>query len=375
MDEIILRDQNHVTVLAGVTDDIDQDIKMLRVDPITKRLLVQGQTPDLSGYVPYLGATDDVYLGIHSLSTPLVIGGTGVTDTLSLKGTSGNGTLTSPAIQALVGNNGATTAYTVLNNGNVGIGTVDPSATLEVYGAGQLTAALTDAGVTTGMLSLNDSRANAGAGGTITFGNVQSITAGSVGFAAIKGLLTNGNSNTQGDLAFSTRNAQGDTALTERMRITSGGNVGIGTNAPSAKEHILGTTEQLRLGYDVSNYFSTTVGSSGGVTFNAVGASSAFTFSDPVTINGNLTLGTAGNKINITEGTNATVGQATLVGGTVTINTTAVTANSRIFLTDAGGTITNLGTLYVGTITAGTSFVINSSNILDASNVNWLIIN
>lgn len=40
MDEIILRDQNRVTVLAGVTDDSDQDIVMLRVDPITKRLLV-----------------------------------------------------------------------------------------------------------------------------------------------------------------------------------------------------------------------------------------------------------------------------------------------------------------------------------------------
>ena len=40
-DEIIKRDQNYVTVLAGVTDDVDQDIEMLRVDPITKRLLIK----------------------------------------------------------------------------------------------------------------------------------------------------------------------------------------------------------------------------------------------------------------------------------------------------------------------------------------------
>ncbi len=40
-DEIIKRDQNFVTVLAGVTDDSDLDIQMLRVDPITKRLLVK----------------------------------------------------------------------------------------------------------------------------------------------------------------------------------------------------------------------------------------------------------------------------------------------------------------------------------------------
>lgn len=41
MDEIIKRDQNFVTVLAGVTDDADQFITMLRVDPDTKRLLVK----------------------------------------------------------------------------------------------------------------------------------------------------------------------------------------------------------------------------------------------------------------------------------------------------------------------------------------------
>lgn len=91
---------------------------------------------------------------------------------------------------------------------------------------------------------------------------------------------------------------------------------------------------------------------------------------------GNLTLNTAGNKINITTGSNASAGTATLVGGTVTVNTTAVTASSLIYLTDATtGSLTNIGTPTVGTKTAGTSFVINSSNVLDTSTVNWLIIN
>ena len=40
-DEILKRDQNHVTVGARVTNDADKDITMLRVDPITKYLLVQ----------------------------------------------------------------------------------------------------------------------------------------------------------------------------------------------------------------------------------------------------------------------------------------------------------------------------------------------
>lgn len=42
MDEILKRDQNHVTVLAGVTNDSNQEIKMLRVNPSTKALLVEG---------------------------------------------------------------------------------------------------------------------------------------------------------------------------------------------------------------------------------------------------------------------------------------------------------------------------------------------
>jgi hypothetical protein len=41
MDEILKRDQNRVTVLAGVTDDADLDIVMLRVDPVSKKLLVK----------------------------------------------------------------------------------------------------------------------------------------------------------------------------------------------------------------------------------------------------------------------------------------------------------------------------------------------
>jgi len=60
-------------------------------------------------------------------------GGTGVTDTLSLIGTSGNGTVTNAAIIFKVGNNGATTAATILNNGKIGIGsTPDASSLLDI---------------------------------------------------------------------------------------------------------------------------------------------------------------------------------------------------------------------------------------------------
>lgn len=39
MDEVMLRDENHVTVAAGVSPDADLDISMFRVDPITGYLL------------------------------------------------------------------------------------------------------------------------------------------------------------------------------------------------------------------------------------------------------------------------------------------------------------------------------------------------
>lgn len=62
------------------------------------------------------------------------------------------------------------------------------------------------------------------------------------------------------------------------------GNIGMGTASPSALLHLIKTTEQLRVGYDTSNYYSTTVGSTGGVTFDAVGSGARFTFSDSLAL-------------------------------------------------------------------------------------------
>lgn len=90
-------------------------------------------------------------------------------------------------------------------------------------------------------------------------------------------------------------------------------------------------------------------------------------------ITGNLQLNTAGNKLLIKEGTNASLGVETLVGGTKTVNTTAVTANSRIFVTiqTVGGTP---GVLYIGTRTAGTSFDVISTSGSDTSTFAWWIV-
>ncbi len=70
---------------------------------------------------------------ITSLTTPLVIGGTGTTSTLTLRSTSGVGA-TGADIILQVGNNGATEAMRVLNSGNVGIGTTTVTQKLQVAG-------------------------------------------------------------------------------------------------------------------------------------------------------------------------------------------------------------------------------------------------
>jgi hypothetical protein len=96
---------------------------------------------------------------------------------------------------------------------------------------------------------------------------------------------------------------------------------------------------------------------------------------------GNITLGTAGGGLKIKEGSNARMGQATLVNGTVTVSNTSVTASTRIFLTRAVNGGTTIGVLGVGTVVAATSFVIESSTLTagvlsadDDSTVNWLLI-
>lgn len=87
---------------------------------------------------------------------------------------------------------------------------------------------------------------------------------------------------------------------------------------------------------------------------------------------GNVVIGRVGKGLQIKEGTNARMGTAVLVAGTVTVSNTSVTASTRIFLsrTTTGGTTGHLST----TVVASTSFTINSSNALDTSTVAWLLV-
>ena len=253
-DEILKRDVNRITVLGAITNDADQDIVMLRVDPITKRLLIQADFSGvavtsingLTGAVT-LAAGTNISLGtvgntitINSTggsqtpwtsdvnaATFKLIGGTAVTDILKLQGTTGNGTLTSPAIQFLVGNNGATVAGTILNNGNVGIGTTTPDYNLTIYKSAS--------GATPALAIINPN-----AGGTnqtrLQFYNNSAVgtTRGATLF------LMNSTYGSGYNNAFGVWNYENGPVLfaaggNEHLRITATGNVGIGTTSPTAK--------------------------------------------------------------------------------------------------------------------------------------------
>lgn len=103
-------------------------------------------------------------------------------------------------------------------------------------------------------------------------------------------------SNNGTSLYFKTKSALSTTTnyairiLAASTQVDFPGNVGIGTNSPAIKLHITDTTQQLRIGYDSLNYFSTTVDSLGSTAFNLVGTVPEFTFNKTVTMAQNLTV-------------------------------------------------------------------------------------
>jgi len=132
-------------------------------------------------------------------------------------------------------------------------------------------------------------------------------------------------------------------------------------------------------GTPISNNYGLSVNVSGGGTnyaalFTAgnVGIGTS-TPSESLEVNGNIRI-SGQNGLMITEGTNATMGKATLVAGTIVVNTSSVTANSRIFLMDQAPNGGAPGTSYISARTAGTSFTITSTNAADVSDVAWWIV-
>lgn len=237
-----------------------------------------------------------------------VIGGTGTTDDLVLKTTSGVGASGADMLFQ-VGNNGATEAMRILNSGYVGFGQTAPITNFVVNsdpvmgGINELVEPFTNyySGQTTGYLQLGTGTAtnniNGNYGDLLFVHNLTAVTGDKVagGFkflnkstgAAEKRIgqffcWAEGAVN-KGAMSFYTNDGSG--TLGERLRVSNDGKIGIGVySSLGGKLNVLSTTEQLRVAYDATNYYTTTVGSTAGVTFNANGTGARFTFSDRINI-------------------------------------------------------------------------------------------
>lgn len=136
-------------------------------------------------------------------------------------------------------------ALTILSNGNMGIGILDPQEKLHV--AGNISS-LNLTGINTRILSA-DPNGTLRAVAAGAEGQVLMTTGGTPQWSSFNGWLTNGNWSTDpatnfigtidaADLVLRTANA-------ERMRINSSGNVGIGINVPSQKLDVQGGNARI----------------------------------------------------------------------------------------------------------------------------------
>ncbi|MEK7081180.1 MAG: hypothetical protein AAB902_02230, partial [Patescibacteria group bacterium] len=149
-----------------------------------------------------------------TVTTPLLIGGTAAGSNIIYKSTTGAGTLTGIAHQFVGGTDGGTTAMTILNNGDVGIGTTSPGATLHVSADNASLLRMQRTGTV-------DSYAG------FQIYNLSSAGAYNAGFG------TKAESTLNNSYAYIT----GDDA-TVHLAVTRTGNVGIGTTAPNGKLEI-----------------------------------------------------------------------------------------------------------------------------------------
>jgi hypothetical protein len=124
-------------------------------------------------------------------------------------------------------NAGSGTFYT---SGKIGIGTSTPLNALDIVGTPSVD------GSDQALIGTFDSRPlNAGTGGGIEFGGVYDGSGDRTDWASLKGIKENSTSgDTSAALVFSTAGATGPGSATEKMRISSAGNVGIGATLPSS---------------------------------------------------------------------------------------------------------------------------------------------
>jgi hypothetical protein len=210
--------------------------------------------------------------------------------------------------------------FTLLNNGNVGIGTTSPTTRLEVSSSDLNNIFVTNpntSGATTGsgvgFKAFNGTSVTQSAGIILT-SNTWSFGTYSTNQLSIGSDGTGGAALRTANSAPITFFTGGTTAglSTERMRITSGGNVGIGTTSPNTLLEVASTTSnaaRIRV-----NNTSTTAGQYRGYEFASGSTFKGGFLQDQNTDLISIFTPVGGQSVNITSGGNVGIGTTNATG-------------------------------------------------------------
>jgi len=294
--EVLKRDQNHVTVLAGITDDSNEYITMLRVDPTTKRLKISGTISSGSGTVTSVS----------------VVSANGFAGTVATATTTPAITLSTTVTGILSGNGTAISAATTTGSGSVVLAT-SPTLVTPVLGVASATSinkVTITAPATSSTLTIADGKTLT-ASNTLTFTGTDSS---SVNFGA------------------------GGTVLytTSIVPLT----VGTTTIASGTTTRVLYNNGGVLGEYTISGSGNIAMTTSPVFTTPALGVASA-TSINKVAITAPATSAT----LTIVDGKTLTVNNSVTLAGTDSTTMTFPTTSATIARTDAGQTFTGTQTL------------------------------
>lgn len=300
MDEILKRDQNRITVLGAVTNDVNENIMMLRVDPVTKRLLVSatggggGGSP--GGSDKYVQFNDGGSFGGESTLQfdktleKLSIGGV---DTMTV-----NGSLISSKLSTHSGD-GLTSVDIEMHKHSATAG-----AGASIYGARSRGGVGTETIVQNGDAILNITGVGYDGTDYATLAQIQFEVDG-----------TPGSNDMPGRMVFNT-SADGGQTLTERMRIGNGGTItmaslaGSGTRVVQADASgVLSATNALITGSGTNTMITYWTGT------NTVSGSAAFSYNDTTKIFQLTNGGSPAKRAILADGLNFDVAIGDISGG------------------------------------------------------------